>query len=315
MTDSIDAYPPVPNPAPPRIPFRSRNRSRLALVATLTLGLIPAVCAAQQPSAAPQYDEWKLVTQSDLILKARLTVPVDAIREAMRTGNHSYLTFRATVTGVLKGLPTLPTVHVRVYTAPAAYAPSPQAVINRHQKDALLFLVRSDDPAVAGLHFAGSTPKALDTIDPKVIKAVLAEVQNQRRILNTFQASRTAQPDTYHQTVKALIEKMLHERTEAAAFQKLEQMGQAAVPSMIRLMDDRRLLPIPQISLENRSPNAFEGIAHYGPKLVVDAMAVLLEAMSGESFGTIANGGSERERAATVDSWRIYLYYQQGKRE
>jgi hypothetical protein len=82
-----------------------------------------------------------------------------------------------------------------------------------------------------------------------------------------------------------------------------------------RRMDERRPLPIPQISLENRSPNAFEGIAHYGPKLVVDAMAVLLEAMSGESFGTIANGGSERERAATVDSWRIYLYYQQGKRE
>lgn len=291
-----------------------RAQYQHVLLAGLATGLIPAVCAGQQPSAVPQYDQWKLVAQSTLILKARLTVPVEAVRESFRTGDFSYMTFRAVVTEVLKGLPALPSVHVRFYTRPSTYAPSPQAVIDLHHKEALLFLVQSDDPAVAGLYFAGSTPWALQATDPAVVKAVRSEVQNQRRVLTGYPTSKAAQPDSQHQKVKALIEQMLDRRTQEAAFQKLERMGQAAVPSMIRLMDDRRPLPIQQISLENKSPHAFEGIRHYGPKTVVDAIAALLNQATGESFGLIYNGGSERERAATVDGWRIYFHYQLSKR-
>jgi hypothetical protein len=77
---------------------------------------------------------------------------------------------------------------------------------------------------------------------------------------------------------------------------------------MIHLMDDRRPLTTKQIAVSN-SHGHWEGIAHYAPECVVDVMSVLLSRITGETFGQIHNGGSEREEAAEVDAWRIYLHY------
>jgi hypothetical protein len=45
--------------------------------------------------------------------------------------------------------------------------------------------------------------------------------------------------------VAALIEKTMNRDTEQQAFKDLESLGCAAVPSIIRSMDDRRKLPEP----------------------------------------------------------------------
>jgi hypothetical protein len=292
---------------------RSLGASLLLTVLALLIGLRPAAGEGQEPSPAPKYEDWRLVAESDLILRAHLTVPVEAIRASVAAENYAYLTLRAWIVEVLKGKPNATAVEVRYFTRPNSYSPSPQAVIDLNQKEALVFLLRSDDPAVAGLYFAGHTPRALQVIEPDVLKAVREEVQNQQRIIATYPRSKAAQPDAQHQKVRALVQQMLDKRTEEAAFEKLEQMGPVAIPSMIRLMNDRRPVPIQSISLVNKSPDAFEGIRHYGPKVVVDAMAALLEQMTGEHFGIIVNGGSERERAATVHGWRVYLHYQLGR--
>lgn len=47
-------------------------------------------------------------------------------------------------------------------------------------------------------------------------------------------------------------------------------------------MDDRRKLPVPQISLRNEAPDAFEGIRHYGPQVVVGALAAILSQITGQ---------------------------------
>jgi hypothetical protein len=295
-------------------PRRFRAQFQYALLVALGTGLLPGVCTGQQPSAIPLYDDWKLVAQSHLILKAWLIAPVDAIRHSIKSRDHSYVTLQATGVTALKGKLDSPIAAIRYHTGPTDYDPSPQRIIDLHEKEVLLFLLRSDGPAVAGLYFAGYTPGALRPVDSATVKAVLAEVQNQQRILSGFPQSLAAQPDSYHTRVKGLIDQMVDRRTEQIAFQKLERLGQAAVPSMIRLMNDRRSLPIPAISLENKSPHAFEGLRHYGPKTVVDAIVALLNQITGESFGVIYNGGSERERAASVEGWRVYLHYQQGKR-
>jgi hypothetical protein len=65
--------------------------------------LIPAVCAGQQPSAVPKYDQWRQVAQSDLIPKAELFAPVDAIRASVPSQNYSYLTLHAKIIEILKG--------------------------------------------------------------------------------------------------------------------------------------------------------------------------------------------------------------------
>jgi hypothetical protein len=107
--------------------------------------------------------------------------------------------------------------------------------------------------------------------------------------------------------VGLLINRMLRADTEHKAFSDLEALGCAAVPAIIRRMDDRRVLPDPSISLRNKSPQAFEGIRHYGPIEVVDALAAILNQLTGQSFGFIYNGGTDEDRTKTVQGWRKFL--------
>jgi len=287
-----------------------RGECRVRLLLVLVVGLIPSACRAQRPSTAPKYDQWKLVAQSDLILKAELITPVEAISAALASKYHTYVTLRARIGGVLKGgRPNSAKVEIKYYTKPESYSPSAQDVIGLDRRDVLVFLLQVEDAPIGGLYFAGSTPKALQLAAPATEAAVRDEVENQRRILAAYAKSKEAQPDPQHKQVQALIQHMLDKRFEQAAFEKLERMGQAAVPSMIRLMDDRRSLPIHSIAFKNKSPNAFEEYAQYGPESVVDAAASLLGYITGEDFGILNNGGSERERSRTVDGWRINLHY------
>ena len=72
-------------------------------------------------------------------------------------------------------------------------------------------------------------------------------------------------------------------------------------------MDDRRKLPVPRISLRNKSPQEFEGLRHYGPEEVVDALAAILNQITGQHFGFIYNGATDAERTKTVRAWRDFL--------
>jgi hypothetical protein len=66
-------------------------------------------------------------------------------------------------------------------------------------------------------------------------------------------AVRRLSTEQIDQQVANLIERMLNERTEQEAFADLEGMGCAAVPAIIKRMDDRRRLPDPRIALINNS--------------------------------------------------------------
>ena len=60
-------------------------------------------------------------------------------------------------------------------------------------------------------------------------------------------------------------------------------------------------------SLKNKSPEAFEGLRHYGPQKVVDALAAILNQITGQNFGFIYNGATDAERTKTVRGWRDFL--------
>jgi hypothetical protein len=108
--------------------------------------------------------------------------------------------------------------------------------------------------------------------------------------------------------VVTLIEKMSDQKTEEQAFIELESLGCPAVPAIIERMDDRRKLPDPRISLRNKSPDAFEGLRHYGPEKIVDALAAILNQITGKDFGFIYNGATDAERDKTVRGWRDFLH-------
>jgi hypothetical protein len=107
--------------------------------------------------------------------------------------------------------------------------------------------------------------------------------------------------------VAVLIERMTKRSTEEKAFADLETMGCAAVPAIVNRMDERRKLPDPRISLRNKSHDAFEGLRHYGPEKVVDALAAILNQVTGQDFGFIYNGATEEERTKAVKGWREFV--------
>lgn len=107
--------------------------------------------------------------------------------------------------------------------------------------------------------------------------------------------------------VAVLISKMLDKSTEQQAFHDLEDLGCSAVPAIIGQMDDRRILPDPNITLSNNYPEAFEPRRSYTPMVVVDVLAALLSQITGQDFGIIYNGATEAERKKAIQGWRGYL--------
>jgi WD40 repeat protein len=126
--------------------------------------------------------------------------------------------------------------------------------------------------------------------------------------------------DTTGAELKALIDQLATgDPDEAAA--KLIDMGDRAVPSIIRYMDDRRSMKTQWLRLLNKFPGAVELFRHYSPKQVVDACAAILSDMTGE-FGNFVdcNGGGPlfadegaiaKERDAEVKWWRTWLKAQE----
>jgi hypothetical protein len=95
----------------------------------------------------------------------------------------------------------------------------------------------------------------------------------------------------------------------------LEEYGVSGVPYIILGLNDFRKLPVKSISLINDFPDAFEGIRHYSPHLVVDALAAILNQITGVHFGFIYNGNdtTDDQRNQCIRGWYIYLYYLMNK--
>jgi hypothetical protein len=127
------------------------------------------------------------------------------------------------------------------------------------------------------------------------------------------EAAGTLATPPHYAAVKTLIDRIAElppgtssEATQARLFARLEALGPSAVPAMIELMDDRRPLRFRSLALTNKSPDAFEGRRFYGPELMVDAIAAVINQITGKHFGFICNGATEAERRAEVSAWRGY---------
>ncbi|HEX3465920.1 MAG TPA: hypothetical protein VHS78_17870 [Candidatus Elarobacter sp.] len=246
---------------------------------------------------------WKLCAASTTIVVGTLHVPDDALRAA-QGGDGDYVDLAVDVAQTLKGASSRRIV-VRFYSKDTAYAPSSKTLLAMNGRPVMAFLTTIDvggPSGAAGTYFAGDTPSALRAPSPGATAEIRAEVARQARVLRDWRPH----PDwPHHAAVKALIAKTLRAQTEEQAFKDLEALGPDAVPAIADLMDDRRALGEPRITLNN-PPDFFEATSHYAPELVVDALAVILGQITGEHFGAVANGGSNAQRRLAVDGWRIY---------
>lgn len=255
----------------------------------------------------PPQELWKLVAQSHVIIVGIADVPVDQIEKSRRSGEHRYIDVPVRSKDCIKGESLPGTVVVRYHTRPDPHSPAQQTLVESSGNQSVLFLISVDNSGTRGIYFAGHTPQAIQPYSQEFADQVSAEVLAQKQIIDQFARMFHPEEEPSYAKVRPLIEAMVHRSTEKQVFSKLEALGKDAVPAMIMLMDDRRELPVKEISLRNPA-GAFEPFRVYGPQVVVDAVAAILNQITDEDFGTIVHGATERERRAAIDGWRVYLY-------
>jgi hypothetical protein len=91
---------------------------------------------------------------------------------------------------------------------------------------------------------------------------------------------------------------------EANAFGQVEALGPDIVPYLVGHLSDMRPLPIREITLSNTAPDAFEGLRHYQPAVVHDALAAILNQLTAQNFVFVYNGASQADRQSNTAQWR-----------
>jgi hypothetical protein len=99
-------------------------------------------------------------------------------------------------------------------------------------------------------------------------------------------------------TVARLVDDTTRTDSEAPAFLALQGLGDDAVPFIVSHLGDLRALPNPQISFQNRSPNAREARTHYGAEVVHDALEAILRQMTDQDIGAFDAERQSSERPA-----------------
>lgn len=262
-----------------------------------------ALPAKPDPGPCPMDRELAiLVARSDVILTGVLQVPVDLLRERARMERPDYIDIPVAKIGVLKGEASQNIV-VSYYPKDTDDSPQVATVIARSDLPSLIFLGYGDGLKRA-LYFAGYTPASLRTASHSDVGAVGAEIARQDAILKNWRPDYTA---PHLDEVRALISKLdqVYGEEQQQVFEQLMALGNDAVPAIIQLMDDWRVLGTPRMQVPN-PPGHWEGTAHYSPKLVVDALGIVLSRMTPGSFGPNPNGGSDAGRRAAVAAWRVY---------
>jgi len=106
-----------------------------------------------------------------------------------------------------------------------------------------------------------------------------------------------------HRVSRLIDQATESERAERKAFEELESLGNQAVPYLVGHLGDVRPLAAQEISLENKASDAFEGVRHYSPSTVHDALAAILNQITGQNFVFVYNGATPQEREENRRRW------------
>ena len=272
-------------------------------------------------SQACDVGDWKQISMSTHIVKGTLKYPKEGLQKAIEQNEDRYVELLLTNVKYLKGDAIYDEINIRYYgfREGAESLPKLDLVENLNNKEVIAFLLIDSDSVIPKLcpvqmlekkryfYFVGNFACSLWPFEHLTEKSIEMEVEEQSRIVKNEACFHN--PDTKtNQMVKTIIERMMEPRVARTAYSELEALGEMAVPYIIEHMDDRRGLPVPRISLVNKSSNSFEAIRHYGPKQVVDVLSAILNQLTGQHFFSIMNGSSEEIRNHEVNAWRVWLH-------
>ncbi len=253
---------------------------------------------------------WRSIADSDLVVVGVISLPNEVPTEAP---GGSDLHFTIKINQVLYGKSQQPDIAVQFDSG----SPTTQELRSSKGLERVVFLQLLDMARYDTDQWKTITRKEWYLVNydvgPATLEASTEVIENVKGIVARNEQSlheRFPQTDPkVDAQVQALIADMVKDpERERSAFSQLEALGIPAVLSTIRYMDDRRRLAEPVISLENKARNAFEARRFYGPKLVVDALAAILNQVTGMRFGDLDNGGSDAMRDHAVRGWRLYAH-------
>jgi hypothetical protein len=117
--------------------------------------------------------------------------------------------------------------------------------------------------------------------------------------------------------VRGLVAKAMAAKTpdeQQGAFDAVISLDCAAVPALGTFVGDTRPLPVRYLRLQNRAKDAFESFRQYSPETLGDAVAAILNHITGQHFGSIYNGAAASERDKAVAGWREFLAHTPAER-
>lgn len=280
---------------------------RLFLVSSVAL-LLSSSAVSAEPSKKPISPMWDLVARSDVIARAKLDIPLAVLKASLDTRNYAYIDLRVDIEETIKGsLPPQP-VAVRYFTGPREYSPTAGFLESYNGKEVIVFLLQVDKAGVPGNYFAGATPSAVGPFIAEEFSTVAREVKQQAQIVRQFDELPIGKTAAADALIRELFEGLTSKASQAATWERLLKLSREDAPAIVRVMDDQR--PLAERYAYVPTPDSFEATAQYGPPRIVEAASILLAYLTEtSSFRDVYNGGSERERQADVDGWRVWCAY------
>jgi hypothetical protein len=277
-----------------------RSATRWLLAAALS-----GPCGAAALAEAP----WDLVAGSHLIVVGTPAVPARELLEAMKARSREHIRVPVRIERCLKGRSCPAATVVHVHPSKSEFDVDPADLIALHGKRAVLCLYLLEQEGKVVPYFAGHTPRALQPHSELLERRIDAEVKFQASALRHYDRLFGEKSDPAHTQVSGLIEAMLVPREARLAYHRIGALGEKAVPTLVRHIRDRRVLPVQDVSFVN-PPGSFEGIRHYRAEHVGDFVLQVLNHITGRSFGRgVGDKAGERELDGTVDAWKIYVYH------
>lgn len=93
------------------------------------------------------------------------------------------------------------------------------------------------------------------------------------------------------------------EKAAQRSFNELESIGSQALPYLVGHLGDVRPLAVREISFNNKGQGLFEGRRYYAPVTVHDALAAILNQVTGKNFVFVYSGASPQEREENRRKW------------
>ncbi|MCW5869515.1 MAG: hypothetical protein KIS61_19820 [Candidatus Eremiobacteraeota bacterium] len=262
---------------------------------TSMLWLSLCLACLAEPLTKPIYADWDLVPLSDVVARAKLRVPIGALKENLSAKKkYARIQLKVEIEEPIKGhFPSQP-VLVGYKTEPPEY-PLASFLEDHNDDEVILFLTE-----LAGEYrFVSDKPGAVVPFSSEDFSKIVDEAKNQEEIVQHFNELAVGRPTEADAEIRKLFEGLTKKPTQAVAWAGILKLTRKDVPAIVRVMDDPRQVPFFDAYLPNRAPDAIEKYRHEGPSSIREAASIILEYITGASF-------------RDVDGWRVWSVYNSG---